>query len=1018
MKNGLYEKLLDEITKKKLDTDKSKTRQVDQSETSKVVSIGYQKLIRKKLNHMKYEDKLEFIKRINKTLGLDDFSMNDNCFEELLCVHEDENIFIRLNKNRPKTSIANSTLFTGNTGPTLESELKREIRTADRMDFLISFIKFSGLRLIYDDLVEFTKHNKLRVITTSYMGASDLKAITQLAKLPNTEVKISYDTKRTRLHAKAYYFERNTGFSTAYIGSSNLSNPALSKGLEWNVKVSEYTSPDVMNNFYITFESYWHDEEFRLFDPNNIEDVEELKTSLTTKSIDYTSNIYFDINPYSYQKEILEDLKVEREAFNSYRNLIVAATGTGKTMVAAFDYKKFKKENPKSRLLFLAHRKEILEQSLMTFRAVLKDQNFGEIWAGGNIPTQYEYIFATIQTLNSRDKYSRIEDTNYDYIIIDESHHSSASSYLNIIEYFKPQILLGLTATPERMDGCNILDYFNNRIASEIRLPDAINRKLLSPFHYFGVTDPEDISNLKWRRGGYEISELENVYTKSKQRVRTIMNAMNKYLNNIDDIKALGFCVSIAHADFMMKSFNEAKIPSISLHSRSSKEERYTAKKKLQKGEIKCIFTVDLFNEGVDIPEIDTVLFLRPTESLTVFLQQLGRGLRLYEDKEALTVLDFVGQAHKNYDFSIKYRALMGKSHRGLKEEIIDEFPNMPAGCHIKLEKIAKEYILNNIQSSTFNKNKLSYMIRTYKENFSTPLTLENFLNNYSIERDLFYSRYSFRNLLYVNEIINEYQVENEKELKQALRRFARIDSKKLLLFSKHILENDINALELNEYNTKLLGMFHYTIWGKVPENSYLDSLKTLKEKNSDIVKELLEIIDYNLKYQKILEIEYSDREIPLELYESYTIDQVLSVFDKNTEIHKYPMRQGVLYIKEKNTDLFFVTINKSEGDYLPSTMYNDYAIDNKLFHWESQSVTSVESPTGRRYIYDRSKAHKVLFFVREMKKLYGQSSPYIFLGNAKYISHKGSRPIQIKWRLENEIPEKIINESKLKLVK
>src|SRR5699024_384224 len=338
---------------------------------------------------------------------------------------------------------------------------------------------------------------------------SDYKAILKLSQLPNTKVKISYDTKRTRLHAKAYHFKRNTGFTTAYIGSSNLSNPALSNGLEWNLKVSEYTSKDVITSLNKTFESYWNDDEFILFDPQDRENKEELKRSLSVKGKNENPYIFFDLRPYSHQKEILEDLRLEREEYKSYKNLVVAATGTGKTMVAAFDYKEQTRSEDK-KLLFLAHRKEILEQSIYSFRNVLKDQNFGELWVGQHSPHEYNHLFASVQTLNSNKNYEEFSKTHFDYIVIDESYHALASTYLRIIEYLEPEILLGLTATPERMDEKNILDYFNNRIASEIRLADGINRKLLSPFHYFGVTDSEDLNNLKWSRGGYDISELEN----------------------------------------------------------------------------------------------------------------------------------------------------------------------------------------------------------------------------------------------------------------------------------------------------------------------------------------------------------------------------------------------------------------------------------------------------------------------------------------------------------------------------
>lgn len=1018
MKPGLYEKIIDNASKKELkNKEYKKIRKIDKSEVSRVLSITYQKMIREALSQIDDDvEKIKFIENLNRTIGIEKFEYNDKNFEELISIHDDKYKFDILNKYRPKTSISTSTLFTGNSGPTLESELSREIRTADEIDLLISFIKFSGLRLIYDDLIEFTKKNKLRVITTSYMGASDYKAILKLSKLPNTEVKISYDTKRTRLHAKAYYFKRNTGFSTAYIGSSNLSNPALSNGLEWNLKVSEYTSKDVVDSFNKTFETYWNDDEFRTFDPEDEDNKIELIESLKNKRIDPNKYIFFNLKPYSHQKEILEDLKLEREEYNSNKNLVVAATGTGKTMVAAFDYKNQIKNGDK-KLLFLAHRKEILEQSLYTFRNVLKDQNFGELWVGDHRPTDKTHIFTSIQTLNSNENYKEFAVDYFDYIVIDESHHASASSYLEIIKYYEPKILLGLTATPERMDGKNILDYFNGRIASEIRLADAINRKLLSPFHYFGVTDSEDLSHLKWSRGGYEVSELENVYTKSKQRVQLIIDSLKRYLTDIEKFKALGFCVSIKHANFMADSFNKIGISSIALHSDSKQIERNEAKSKLQNGEINCIFTVDLFNEGVDIPDIDTVLFLRPTESLTIFMQQLGRGLRLSEDKEALTVLDFVGQAHVNYDFSFKLRALTGKTRHGIKEEINDDFPNMPAGCHIKLEKMAKEYILKNIQSSIFNIRDLRRMMSNFNNNFTNELNLKNFLENYGIDRDRFYSKYSFYKLLAETGYEKEYEVRDKKELKQSLRKFSKIDSKRLLNFSKKILTEELDLSSLSKVEILMLGMFHYTTWGNKPEISYEESLKDLKEDNPDIARELLDIIDYNKGKIKAIEIEYEDNEIPLDIHASYSVQQIMVAFGKSREDYEYPMREGVLYIEEEHSDLFFITINKNEEDYLPSTMYNDYAKNSELFNWESQSTTGVNTPTGQRYIYDRSKEHKVLLFVRESKQEYNQASPYIFLGNARYVSHKGNKPIQIVWKMDHPIPEKIIRESNLRVV-
>ncbi len=270
---------------------------------------------------------------------------------------------------------------------------------------------------------------------------------------------------------------------------------------------------------------------------------------------------------------------------------------------------------------------------------------------GGRKPESLDHLFVSIQSLNSKDLCEITSEDYYDFIIIDEFHHAAAPSYQRLLSYYKPKVLLGLTATPERNDNQDIFKFFEDRISGEIRLPEAIDRKLLSPFQYFAVSDTVDLSKLKWQRRGYSISDLNNVYTGNDKRVSDILVALNKYVTDIDEVVGLGFCVSKEHAKFMANKFNEAGIESIALTSESKKEERDNAKERLVKGEIKFIFVVDIYNEGVDIPEINTILFLRPTESLTVFLQQLGRGLRLHDKKECLTVLDFVGQAHKNYNF-------------------------------------------------------------------------------------------------------------------------------------------------------------------------------------------------------------------------------------------------------------------------------------------------------------------------------------------------------------------------------
>ena len=1047
LKEGLYEQVINKAIDVELsDTEKiSKTASIDSAEASKVLSSYVADVVEKALENLKdsgkkIDSQINLVNSIVNTIisetdeqELSQLSVSDRA-EQLMALYNNQDNRFALNEDaaeiRPETSIAQSSLFTGAVHePQMFSELKKEILSSNRIDMLVSFIKWSGLRLIIDELTEFTRNGGLlRIITTSYMGATDVKAVDVLSKLPNTKIKVSYDTKITRLHAKAYVFYRDTGFTTAYVGSSNLSNAAMSSGLEWNVKVTKKDLPQTIDKIEATFESYWNSGEFEYYDEGQKE-----RLSRALKAEKYFDNnnpeIYtVDVRPYAFQQEILDKLDAERNVRGYQKNLVVAATGTGKTVISALDYKRYRQNNPGKacRLLFVAHREEILKQSRATFRAVLKDANFGELFVGNYKPDNIDYLFISIQTFQSKDFTKLTSSDYYDFIVVDEFHHAAAPSYEALLKHYNPSVLLGLTATPERMDGKSILPFFSNRIAAEIRLPEAIDRKLLCPFQYFGVTDSVDLNDIKWSAGGYDKRELSNVYTMAgfvaERRADLIVDSVLKYVTDIDEVKGIGFCVTIEHAKFMARYFNDHRIPSMYLTTQSSDEDRAQAKNRLVSGAIRFIFVVDIYNEGVDIPEVNTVLFLRPTESLTVFLQQLGRGLRLSENKDCLTVLDFVGQANKKYNFEDKFKALLYNTTRGVTREIRDGFISLPKGCYIQLEKTASKYILENIRASYGNTAGMISRIATFEEDTGRPLSLSNYLDYFRLDPRAMYRYESFSRMCARADVIENFEEPAEERLRKAMLRFSIADSRRWIQFLLKTLPilRTVKIDDLSKLEQRMMQMFYITVFLKSADDwdsaEVRENIKLLLD-SPIMIDELMQLLRY--RYEAI---DFVDTRVnvgfdcPLDLYCTYTRDQILVAMDYMDPSN---VREGTKWLSDKKLDVCFITLNKAEKDYSPTTMYKDYSINSELFHWQSQSTTSDTSPTGQRYIHHNEQGSKVLLFVREFKTdhVSGGAEAYTFLGTANYQSHNGSRPMSITWKLDNPIPAKYLRKTNKLLV-
>lgn len=950
-------------------------------------------------------------------------------------------------------------LLTGREGTeSLLLQLKRELATSNRVDWLVSFIKHTAVKMMQAYIEDFLKRGgRLRIVTTAYMGATDPSALEQLAQISRENesrlsIRFSRDVESTRLHAKAYIHHRESGFGSAYIGSANLSRPALTEGLEWTVRLSQAASPGLWSKIEETFEQWWGDPEFMEYGvAENHEThaqfralVAQQKSSATRSSGEELSSLtIFDLQPKPFQQAILDRIAVERRELGRTRHLVVAATGTGKTMIAAFDYRDFARgfrapEGRAPRMLYVAHSERILRQARSSFAQVVRDLNFGGLLVAGRDDRPCDALFASIQSWNSRIGTSTLSPDHFDYVVVDEVHHGEAPSWRKLLEWIKPRSLIGLTATPERADGLDITRHFEDRITAEIRLPDAIARRLLVPFRYFGVTDTIDLRNVDWTPRGYKMEDVQLRYLEAGTPwIENVRRAIVGYVADPLGMRAIGFCSGVKHARTMAAEFERLRLEAEArgqrglraeaLDGTDSIERRDDAIARLHRGELQIIFVADLFNEGVDIPEVDTVIFMRPTDSVTIYLQQLGRGLRLCPQtgKDCLTVLDFVGQYRKEFRFSDRLGAMLADPSVSMEGQVERGFTALPPGCSITLERIAREQVLANIRAQTRSmRDRMLEAVRLLRDQLDRLPELNEYLEATGSDPRVLYAkgdvRCSWTALLagardaHANTRVGQAELDRIEPFLAGLRSIACTDDRRLATHGIAMLDAleggaELSRLAVDRRNSMLLVEFAAAIRNALRSEAHVglsDALAFLR--SNELLRSELSALLGALSRRATSLVPTSAVEIPTEvplgLHRTYTRRQLFAAFGSESIWRTIP-QSGVAWIEEHQAYLMLVTLEKHANTFTERTRYRDYAISPDVFHWQSQATARQTTGDGRRIVEAREGKGTMWLFVRQATDDAFGTEPYVFMGAFRPTEIVGERPMSITGRLANPMP-------------
>jgi len=767
------------------------------------------------------------------------------------------------------------------------------------------------------------------------------------------------------------------------------------------MKASAIDLPHVVSEFAGTFDTLWFDDEFELYDPGDELQRRRLKSALSDEAhAEGTTTTLFELRPRPFQQEILDRLRTCRVLHGRKRNLIVAATGTGKTVIAALDYARIAMDaGTRPRLLFLAHRKEILQRAMETFRHALQDGAFGELSVGGHEPTRFEHVFASIQ--GAAGLLERLGPGHFRHVVVDECHHLPASSYQAVVPSLAPDQLVGLTATPERSDGKSLLPDFEGHVAAELRLWHALDRQLLAPFDYYGLSDQTDLRRVRWSRTGYDAAALAELYTGDSARADLVLAQLARRVAAPTQVRALGFCVSIEHAEFMATQFRTRGVPALAVHGDTPTEIRDDAARRLRAREVNVLFTCDLYNEGVDLPFVDTLLLLRPTMSATLFLQQLGRGLRLDPStkKSTCLVLDFIGQHREEFRFDGVLAALTGIPRPRLRDAVSDGFPFLPSGCSLVLDAVARDTILASLRSTLAGAKRLAAELKEIAASSSRPVRLAQFLE--ASGRDL-EEVYSSKQGWATIQALAEQGPRVDDEAADLSRRFGLLlhldEPSRIDTYRKALREPAAASGNLVEADRRRWHMLEYQLNHRGVLRAAEDTIEYFAGRPSaiDELNQLEEVLEERIC---LAEDRYPIADWPLALHRHYEQREIAAAVGYVTAGSKAkPIQGGILQLKDQRRELLFVTLDKSGRGFSPTTRYRDYAISPTRFHWETQSIASVTG-TGRRYI-DPSSTTEFHLFVRPTP-----DSAYAYLGRARYTTHTGDRPIAITWELEHPMP-------------